>query len=160
MGTFEPTKEHQWLGRLVGDWTWSHDVPATGDTRVTHLVGTETYRAVGPLWVLGEAVGPTPDGGASVSLMTLGWDPTKSRFVGTWIGSSMPYLWVYDGELDASGRMLSLYSDGPAMDGSTALVPYRDVIEFIDDNTRTLTGSTKAEGGTWKVFMTVEYRRR
>src|SRR5690606_8485414 len=118
--------------------------------RVTKLEGTESYRSVGALWVLGEAVGPTPDGGMSVSLTTLGWDPHKGRFVGTWVGSSMPSLWVYDGELDADGRALSLHSDGPAMDGTDALVPYKDVIEFIDDNTRSLTGHTKTADGRWK----------
>jgi hypothetical protein len=160
MEKFEPTKEHQWLGRLIGDWSWSHDVPATGDTRVTHLEGTETYRAIGSLWVQGEAVGPLPDGGVSVALTTLGWDPSKGRFTGTWVGSPMPHLWVYDGELDASGRALALYAEGPAMDGSGTHVPYKDVIEFTDDNARTLTGHTRGADGIWKAFMTVQYRRR
>jgi hypothetical protein len=159
MEKFAPTKEHQWLGRLIGTWTWTHDVPATSETRVTHLEGTETYRAIGPLWVQGEAVGPMPDGGMSVSLTTLGWDPQKGRYVGTWVGSPMPSLWVYDGELDTSGRVLSLYSTGPAMDGSGGLVPYKDVIQFVDDNTRTLTGHARATNGEWERFMTVEYRR-
>jgi len=160
MDPIKPTKEHQWLGRLIGEWTWTHDVPATDDTRVTHLEGTETFRAIGSVWVLGEAVGPMPGGGMSVSLMTLGWDPKKGRFVGTWVGSPMTHLWVYDGELDASGQELSLYSEGPAMDGSENVEPYKDVIRFIDDNTRTLTGHTRAADGIWTAFMTVEYRRR
>jgi hypothetical protein len=160
MEKFEPTREHQWLGRLIGDWTWTHDVPATGDTRVTHLEGTETFRAIGQLWVLGEAVGPMPGGGASVSLMTLGWDPQKNKYVGTWVGSPMPSLWVYEGELEAGGNALALYSTGPAMDGSSGLAPYKDVIAFLDDNTRTLAGHVKGANGDWQRFMTVEYRRR
>lgn len=160
MQTFSPTHEHQWLGRLVGEWTWLHEVAATETTRVTRLEGTEHYRSVGALWVVGESVGPSPEGGMHVSLTTLGWDPQRGRFVGTWLGSSMPYLWVYDGELDEAGKALSLYSDGPAMDGSSALVPYKDVITFIDDNTRTLTGHAKNSEGRWTEFMRVEYRRR
>src|SRR5690606_22199932 len=97
---FTLTREHQWLGRLVGEWTWVHEVAPTGDTRVTRLEGTENYRSVGALWVVGESVGPLPEGGMHVSLTTLGWDPQKGRFTGAWIGSSMPFLWVYDGELD------------------------------------------------------------
>jgi Protein of unknown function (DUF1579) len=31
----------------------------------------------------------------------------KKRFVGTWIGSMMTYMWVYDGELDRSERVLT-----------------------------------------------------
>ena len=50
----------------------------------------------------------------------------------------MPHLWVYDGELDASGRILSLYSVGPLMDGSGATGDYKDVIEFFSDDQRDL----------------------
>jgi hypothetical protein len=161
MNPIAPSKQHQWLGRLIGDWTFSHDAPDTGDARMTKIHGTESYRAIGSLWVQGEAVAPLHDGsGMSVSLTTLGWNPDTGRFVGTWIGSMMPYLWVYDGELDAGGQTLSLYCEGPAMDGSGALVPYKDVITFIDDNTRTLSGHTKDADGRWTAFMTVEYRRR
>lgn len=160
MDTPTPTKEHRWLGRLIGDWTFSHDAPQTDDARMTKIEGTETFKAIGPFWVQGEAVNPMPEGGMAVSQMTLGWDPAKGRFVGTWVGSMMPTLWVYDGELDASGQVLSLHSEGPAMDGSPRLEPYKDVVTFIDDNTRTLTGHTKDADGAWKAFMTVEYRRR
>ncbi len=160
MDTPTPTKEHRWLGRLVGDWTFSHDAPQTDDARMTKIEGTETFRAIGALWVQGEAVNPMPEGGMAVSQMTLGWDPATGRFVGTWLGSMMPVLWVYDGELDATGQALSLYSEGPAMDGSSRREPYKDVITFVDDNTRTLTGHTKDADGRWKAFMTVEYRRR
>jgi hypothetical protein len=160
MEQVDPTPQHQWLGRLIGEWTFRHDVPRTDDARVTTIEGTEVFRAIGPLWVQGEAVSPLPDGGMSMSLMTLGWDPAKGRFVGTWVGSVMPTLWVYDGELEPDGQTLSLYSEGPAMDGTSGLVPYKDVVAFIDDNTRTLTGHTKAADGAWSPFMTVEYRRR
>ena len=160
MEQMQPSPEHQWLGRLIGQWTFSHDAPKSDDARITRIEGTEAFRAIGPLWVQGEAIAPMPEGGMSVSLMTLGWDPTKGRFVGTWVGSVMPFLWIYDGELDASGQALSLFSEGPAMDGSSRLVPYKDVIRFVDDNTRTLTGHAQTDDGTWKEFMTVEYRRR
>jgi hypothetical protein len=160
MEKYEPTREHQWLGQFVGDWIWSHEVEPNDTTKVTRLEGTESYRAVGPLWVVGESVGSTPEGNLHVAITTIGWDTTKARFVGTWVGSSMPYLWAYDGELDADGRALSLYSDGPAMDGSGALVPYKDVHRFLDDTSRTLTAYTKRADGQWTEFLHVEYRRR
>ncbi|MFO7303597.1 MAG: DUF1579 domain-containing protein [Acidobacteriota bacterium] len=158
--TFTPSREHQWLARLVGEWISIEEVEATESTKATRLEGTETYRAIGAYWVVGEAVSPTHDGNLHVSQTTLGWDPARKRFVGSWIGSSMPYLWVYDGELDESGNALALYSEGPAMDGSGAIVPYKDVIAFIDDNTRTLTGHTKGPDGQWVPFTRTEYRRR
>ena len=72
----------------------------------------------------------------------------------------MPLGNWYEGELDPSGHILSLYSEGPAPDGSGALVPYKDVITFLSDNHRTLTGHTKAPDGSWTSSMTVDYHRR
>ena len=161
MDSITPSPQYLWLGRLIGNWTYSHDTPQTDDARMRKVEGTETFRAIGALWVQGEAVGPLPDGsGMSVSITTLGWDPSRDRFVGTWVSSTMPSLWVYEGELDAGGQRLALYSEGPAMDGTAGLVPYMDVIEFVDDNHRTLTGHTKGPDGRWTAFTTVEYRRQ
>lgn len=160
MDTIRTAKEHQWLGRLVGDWAWSHEAPVTDETRVTHIEGTEHVRAIGPLWVQGESVGPIPEGGVAVSQMTLTWDTGKNRFAGTWLGSTSSFIWMYDGELAPDGQALSLYAEGPAMDGSGRLVAYRDVIRFIDDNTRTLTAAHREAGGPWVEFMTMTSRRR
>jgi hypothetical protein len=156
----QATDQHWWLRKLIGRWTYEHPHPAADGQPGQVLRGVEQFRAIGPLWVQGEATGPMPDGGEAISLMTLGFDPATKRFVGTWVGSVMPNLWVYDGELDANGKTLRLYSNGPAMDGSSRTEPYMDVIEFITDDHRTLTGHTRADDGTWKAFMEGHYRRQ
>lgn len=93
-------------------------------------------------------------------VMTLGYDPDQGQYVGTWIGSMMNWLCVYErGEVDASGRKLSLDSKGPSMTGEGGTRNYRDVIEFVDDDTRTLTGQVQNERGEWEDMMKVEYRR-
>src|SRR3712207_8501500 len=58
-----------------------------------------------------EGQGDMPGGGVGTTLMTLGYDPQTQRYVGTWGGSMMNYLWVYDGELDVDGRVLTLASE-------------------------------------------------
>lgn len=153
-----PTAEHEWLRKLLGDWTYEHPM-STPDGTTQTLHGAETFRAIGGYWVQGEAQGPGMDGGPSTSIMTLGFDPAKGRFVGSWIGSMMPIIWVYDGELDPGGKILRLYAEGPAFDGSNRTEPYMDVIEFIDDDYRTLSGHTKNADGVWTAFMTGHYRR-
>jgi hypothetical protein len=155
----EPTSQHQWLKRLIGDWTFQHDIPAHDGHPATTIRGTETFRPIGDFWVQGEASSPGPDGTLHVSVMTIGFDPATGRFVGSWIGSMMPNLWVYDGELDGGGRSLALYSRGPAMDGSGGMADYKDVVGFVSDTHRTLTGHQKAADGTWQQFMKVDYRR-
>ena len=66
-----------------------------------------------------------PGGGPATTLMTLGYDPEKKRFVGTWIGSMMTHLWIYDGALDAAGKVLTLDAEGPSFagDGTHGEVP-------------------------------------
>jgi hypothetical protein len=158
----KPQKEHEWLRKLVGEWTYETDAHAPQPGQPPEkATGTETVRTLGDVWILAEGRGEMPGSGPALSLMTLGYDDQKKRFVGTWIGSMMTHLWVYDsGELDASGKVLTLSSEGPSMtdDGKTAR--YRDVIALESDDHRTLTGNVQNADGTWQQFMTVDYRRR
>jgi len=117
-------------------------------------------RSLGDLWVLAEGQGEMPDGRPATTLMTLGYDPQRQRFVGTWVGSMMTYLWVYDGELDAGERVLTLNSEGPSMNDDGTMARYQDVIEFKSDDHRVLNARVQGADGTWQQFMTVEYRRR
>ena len=150
-----PEAEHRWLMRLVGEWTIEAD-QAPGQPKFT---GTETVRPLGEVWVLAEGTHQVEGGQPHRSLMTLGFDSAQKRFVGTWLGSMMTHLWVYDGQLSEDGSTLNLDCMGPSMDGSGKLVPYRDVIELKNDDERILRGLEKAEDGSWREFMVTRYRR-
>ncbi|MCC7230413.1 MAG: DUF1579 family protein, partial [Fimbriimonadaceae bacterium] len=78
---------------------------------------------------------------------------------GCWFASASSHLWKYVGTLSEDGKKMTLNCDGPDMkvDGKTA--PYRDVIEFIDDNHRTLTSYGQDESGQWQVFMKTHFHR-
>ena len=101
-----------------------------------------------------------PDGDPATTMMTLGYDPSRKRFVGTWIGSMMTNLWVYDGFLDEAGRVLTLEAEGPNMAEEGKMARYRDVIELRSDDHRVLTSHMLGDDGTWTQFMTAEYRRK
>jgi Protein of unknown function (DUF1579) len=153
-------KEHQWLQKLVGEWTYETDASMGADQPTEKAIGTETVRSLGDLWVLAEGQGEMPGGGAATTLMTLGYDPQKQRYVGTWIGSMMTYLWQYDGELDAGETVLTLNSDGLAMTGEEKLGKYKDVIEFKSDDHRVLTSYMLRDDGQWQHFVTTNYWRK
>ena len=155
----EPQKEHQWLRRFLGDWTYKTDVPAAPGQPEHEATGTETFRGIGELWVVGEAQGNMPGAGPMASVMTLGYNPDTKRFVGTWIGSMMTHMWIYDGELDPSGRVLTLTSEGPSMADDGTMSTYQDVMEFKSDNHRVLTSRVRGKDGTWQPFMSMEFRR-
>lgn len=160
MKAAEPQKEHHWLQQLVGEWTYETEAMMGPDQPPMKSQGTESVRSLGGLWTLGEGQGQMPDGSSATTLMTLGYDPQKGRFVGTWIGSMMTNLWVYDGELDADGRTLSLYSEGPSMSGDGTMGKYRDAIEMVGDDERIMTAAWQGEDGSWNQFMTMRYRRK
>jgi Protein of unknown function (DUF1579) len=156
----EPRKEHQWLHRLVGEWIYETDTPPVPGKPAGKVTGTESVRSLGGLWILGEGQGEMPGGGLASSLITLGFNPRTKRFVGTWIGTMMTDLWIYDGELDPGGRVLTLNSEGPAMSDDRTLAKYQDIIELVSDDHRVLTARTLAPDGAWQQFMRVDYRRR
>ena len=120
--------------------------------------GSERVRSVGGLWTLGEGQGTMPDGAPVTSLMTLGYDPQQQRFVGTFIASAMPNLWVYSGSLDAAGRVLTLDTEGPLM-GTPKIAKFRDIIEFKSDDHRLLSSQILGDDGKWTGIMTAHYRR-
>ena len=154
----EPQKEHQWLHRLIGEWTYETEAPAEPGKPPEKWTGTESVRSLGGLWVLAEAQGQM--GGAATMITTLGYDPQKGRYVGTWIGSMMTYLWVYDGELDAAERVLTLNAEGPDMATEGKMARYKDVIELVSDDHRVLTSHVLGDDGQWQQFMRIDFRRK
>jgi hypothetical protein len=156
----EPQKEHQWLHKLVGEWTSEGEATMEPGKPPERFKGTESVRSLGGLWVLAEGQGEMPGGGPATMLMTLGYDMRTKRYVGTWVGSMMSHLWVYDGSLDAAERVLTLESEGPAMRPDAPLTKYRDVIEFKSDDHRVLSSYALGDDGEWREFMTAHYRRK
>lgn len=154
-----PEPQHHWLQKLVGDWVFEVQVPAGPDTPATTLHGTERVRPVGELWVVAEGSGPMPGGKEAFTQMTLGYDPARQGFVGTWIGSMMTHLWIYEGELDPSGTTLTLSAEGPNPETESGTGKYRDVITWLADGRRTLTSFMLLEDDSWRQLMKAEYRR-
>jgi hypothetical protein len=158
----EPQKEHQWLQQLVGEWTYETDMPMGPDQPEQKFRGTERTRSLGGLWVVGEGQGEMPGGGTATTIVTLGYDPQKKRYVGTWVGSMMTYLWVYDGSLDAAGKVLTLDAEGPKMTAegpAEGTAKYQDVIEIESADSRTLTSRILGDDGEWHQIMQARYRR-
>jgi hypothetical protein len=153
----EPVQEHRWLQKLLGEWTSESGEPDKPEERWT---GNESVRSIGDLWVVGEARGEMPGGGSATMIITLGYDPHRQRFVGTWIGSMATHLWVYDGQLDPSGQVLTLNAEGPHMSIEGKMGQYQDIIEFKSEDHRVLTGRMLGDDGQWHDFCTTHYRRK
>jgi len=110
--------------------------------------------------MVAEGQGEMPGGGTADMIMTLGYDPQKKKYLGTWIGSMMTHMWHYDGEMDAEGRILTLSAEGPSMAGDGTMAKYQDIIEIKSKDHRTLSSRVLGSDGTWNHFMTAHYRRK
>ncbi|WP_280151211.1 DUF1579 domain-containing protein [Piscinibacter sp. XHJ-5] len=159
MDKIEPQAEHQWLHRMVGEWTGEGEAAMEPGKPPVKWKTFERVRSIAGLWVLAEGEGEMPEGGRATTLMTLGYDPQKKRFVGSFIGSMMANLWLYDGALDASGKVLTLDSEGPSFNGDGTLAKYQDVIEFVSDAHRLMRSRVLGTDGRWNEFMMLSYRR-
>lgn len=155
----EPTHEHLWLKQFLGEWTMTSDADCGPNGESIRNEGKETVTALGDFWVIGEGEMSMPGGGTGYNRITLGFDPMKQKFVGSWVGSMMSMMWPYEGELDESGKVLTLNSEGPTFDNPDKIGNYRDVFEIVDEGHRVLTSHTQQPDGRWKQFMRAEYRR-
>jgi hypothetical protein len=156
----EPSAEHKWLQRLVGEWTCESQMTMPDGTSMNGAA-TESVRSLGGLWTIGEMTTTMPGSDKpDYMIMTLGFDPARGKFVGSFVGSMMTFMWIYEGTL--AGDTLTLDCVGPNMapgaePGATA--NYQDIVTLVDDNTRTLRSQMQLPDGSWAQFMTATYRR-
>jgi len=155
----QPQAEHHWLEQLVGDWTFETECRMAPDQPPVISHGTASCRLLGGLWSLLEIQGESAEcGGPWKALMSIGYDPALGRYVGTFVGSMMANLWVYQGTLDESKRRLVLDTTGPKCDGS-GTAPYQDTIEIADSGEWILSSQMLGDDGRWNAFNSSRYRR-
>jgi len=159
MATAAETDKAGWLSQLLGEWTFE-SIADMGGSEPQTFKGSESVRQMGS-WVLAEGQGEMPGGGMGHMLMTLGYDPAKGAFVGSWVGSMMSNIFVYEGHLDGSGMVLTLNTAGPAFPPDAepgASSEYQDIIEIVDGGHRRLRSQVMRDG-QWQQFMVADYYR-
>lgn len=154
----KPQAEHHWLAALNGEWTSISECVTGPGEPPSKTEGKVSIRSLGGMWMVAEMVGPSMEGGTWTSIMTLGYDIKSQKYVGTFVGEMMDFMWVYNGSVDESGRKLVLNATGPKFDGS-GFGEYRDSIEIRDADHWVLTSHMKQEDGTWTQFMEAHHTR-
>ena len=145
-----PGPEHAWLQQLVGEWTYE----MVGEP----FKGADVVRSIGPVWIQSESTGVGMDGTPTTALLTLGFDPRKQRYVGTWTGSMMDFLWVYEGT--RSGDVLTLDTVGPNFDVEGTMANYREVITLKTPDEREFESFIQKADGSWNPLMKMVSRRK
>jgi hypothetical protein len=120
--------------------------------------GTESVRKLGGFWVVAEGSGEFM-GTKTASVMTLGYDAAKKKYVGTWVDSMQNHMWKYEGTVDDSGKVLTLETEGPnPMTGGMS--KFRDVIELKGKDQKELRSMILGPDGKWFTFATAKYKRK
>lgn len=153
-----PSEKHQWLSRLEGTWENVMECRMGPDAEVERTTARMTCRMLGGLWLIAESLSESPEGPPFVSIMTVGYDPKKERYVGTFVASMMTFMWHYEGELDAEANKLPLHCRGPKFDGS-GMTDYCDTITIVSDDEWHFDGAFKGEDGQWQSLTTTVCRR-
>ncbi len=159
MGGTKPVSEHAWIQQLVGNWKFKTTMMMP-DGSSMETEGTEDVEDFGGLWSFGVGKSSMPDGSAMEYKTGLGYDVSFKGYRAFMIMNVSSHLWKYEGTLSEDGKKMTLDCVGPDMmsdDGGTA--NYRDFIEIIDENHRTLTSTGQAPDGSWMTFMTSTYER-
>lgn len=154
----QPTKEHMWLQQLAGEWESESEVNLPGQPPMKGT-GTETARMLGGFWLVAEGEA-TMMGMPMKCILTLGYDPLRQKFVGSWVDSCTGYFWTYEGTLDDSGKILTLRTRGPHPMKPDELVDVREVLEIKDKDHKVFTSAMQDEDGNWQVMATVNSRRK
>lgn len=154
----EPDKEHTWLKRFLGEWTFESECPGEPGAEPMRSTGRESVRAIGELWVQGESRGEMPGFGEVKMVISIGFDPERGRFVGTWVGSMMTHMWVYEGWLEGDDTLV-LESTGPVWEKPGQTAKYRDITEFKGPDERSFRTVMLQDDGSWRELMSARYRR-
>lgn len=153
-----PEKEHQLLDKLVGEWESESEATLGPGVPVMKCKGTMSSRSLGGLWIVSDV---TSDmlGTPMTAVQTIGYDPGKKKYVGTWVDSVMNHMWIYEGTVDETGKILTLEAEGPDFAEPGKLKKYRDAYEFKSADHIVATSSALGDDGKWVTFMTGQIRR-
>ena len=154
----KPQKEHEWLQQLVGEWTSDYKISMPGEPDMV-CKGTETVSSLGGFWTISEGT-VSFEGMTNESRMTLGYDPAKKQYIGTYADGMGSHLWHYTGSVDESGKALTLDTGGPCPMKGGAMTDFRETLTITDADHRTFTSAMKNDDGTWTTFVTVNYTRK
>ena len=107
---------------------------------------------LGGFWVVVQTEHGEMMGMKMENVLTLGYDPEKKKYIGQWVDSMMPHAWKYEGEVDESGRKITLHTSGPSPKSPGKTCKFLETFEFrVRTNafSRRRIRKTTANGRRW-----------
>lgn len=148
-----PEKEHQWLKQFVGEWLTEMTGTMGPDQPPMECTGKLSSHMLGEFWVLNKMQGDVM-GAPMTGVQTIGYDVARKKYVGSWVDSMSGHMWVYEGSVDKSGKVLTLEAEGPNFMSDGKLATFQDIYEFKSDDEIAMTSRMQGDDGKWITFMT------
>ncbi len=155
----QPVKEHEWLSQFAGEWESEMECTFEPGKPPVKSKGSEKARLLGPFWVVAEGSGDAM-GTPFSSILTLGYDTDKKKYIGTWIDSMMNRMWHYEGTLNEAGDTLTLETEGPCVMHGGQTRKFREIIVFKSKDHKTFTSQILGDDGAWTTMVTVDSKRK
>jgi hypothetical protein len=152
----KPGPEHEVLKNDVGTWDATVEMMGPG-APPSISQGVETNTMVGGLWLVTDFKSEMmnqPFQGHGVS----GYDPTKQKYVGTWVDSMSTGLTLGESTYDPKTKTMTGVMEGPDMSGK--MMKMKEVTEWRDPDTRVFTMYMTGTDGKDAPAMRITYKRR
>ncbi len=154
----KPGPEHELLKRDVGVWDATIELQGPPGTPPTVSKGTETVSlACGGLWQItdfkGDLMGQPFEGHG----MT-GYDPSRKKYVGTWVDSMSAGLTEVQGTHDPAKNVMTSTMEGT--DAAGTPTKSKQIAEWKDADTRLFTMYVNLPDGNEFPVMKITYKRR
>lgn len=153
-----PSRQHQWLDRLVGTWSSKGEANCMPGQPAMQLSGIETVRSIGGFWAHTVIESDNPEM-PYTQLVTVGYDPDKEKYIATVVDSMSGYRWLAEGTVDDTGNKLTMETEGPFPFRDAPLSRFQDVTEFKSADHKVFTSSIQEEDGSWTILMKFEAKR-
>jgi len=155
----KPSKEHEFFKQFVGEWESSGECIMDPAQPAIPCKGGDKAKMLGGFWLVSEGTHEIM-GMKMENIFTLGYDPEKKKYVGQWIDSMMPHQWKYEGEVDESGKKITLHTSGPSPKSLSKTVKFKEVFEFKSPDHRVFTSSFQQDDGSWSQMTKLDAKRK
>jgi hypothetical protein len=155
----KPTKQHEWLKQFEGEWKAEGEMSMGPGQPKVKSTGLERARMLGEFFLIADGEGECM-GQKAISHLQIGYDEKKKKFVGTFTMNADPTFWIYDtGQLDKSGKALSLECTGPNLITQKGTARYRETWTMVDADHRTFHSEILGKGGKATKMVEIKYER-
>jgi hypothetical protein len=155
----KPTKEHALLNQFTGEWKVVAECAAEPGKEPMKCEGVESAKMLGGFFLVSESEADMM-GTAVKSVLTIGFDPAKKKYVGTFLCSMDGTLWNYVGTMDETGKKLTLETEGPIPFTPGKRAKFRETLELKDKDRKEFTSQMQGDDGKWTEIAKVTYTRK